>query len=116
MGLNTVAVLLNDCCDEIEREGGEIGKRMSEAMQNWGRVKGAGDLGVGRIIARSHSDWHQIVVVHGNTGCSIYDAKDLPYMALDAMADCLRRHGWSAKPPPKRKRAKPDGGDAKRLR
>lgn len=106
MGLNTVAVLLNDMTGEIERDGGEIGKRLAYAMRAWGRVSLEGFFRVGRVISRDHSSAHQVVVVHGGSGCHVVDAKDLPYLALSMMADCLNRHGWTAKPPKKSKREK----------
>lgn len=104
MGLNTVAVLLNDMCGEMEACV-DLGKRMSYVVQNWNHVDGKGYFGVGRVISRGHSDDHQVVVVHGNTGCTVREATNVSYLALDEMADCLKRHGWTAKPP-KRKAEK----------
>lgn len=107
MSLNTVAVLLNDHCSEFERDGGPLGKRISRAMQDWNRNSRSleGWFGAGSVISRSHADYHQIVVVHGNTGCPIQEAEGLPYLALDAMAECLKRHGWRAGPPARKRKA-----------
>ena len=103
MGLNTVAVLLNDKVHELQNDG-PISRRIAHAMCNSTPAMHEDTyFGVGRVISRSHADHHQIVIVHGNTGCTIYDAKDLPYGALMDMADCLKRHGWTAKQPSKRK-------------
>lgn len=99
MGLNCVAVLLNDCCGELERDGGRYGGRMSYAMQNWSPITLEGWFGAGRVISRDHADGYQIVIVHGNTGERISEANDLPYWTLKQMAECLNRHGWRAKPP-----------------
>jgi hypothetical protein len=102
MGLTSVAVLHNDMCGEIEACG-ELGKRMAWAMKNWNRVTLEGYFRVGRVVSRDHSSAYQVVVVHGNTGCHITDANEVDYLALSMMADCLKRHGWSAKPPRKTK-------------
>ena len=108
MGLNSVAVLLNDFVHEMKEDKGEIAKRMAFACSNWNRATLEGYFRVGRVISRDHSSAHQIVVVHGGGGSHIADAKDLPYMALWSMADCLKRHGWTAKPPRKKKRIAKD--------
>ena len=107
MGLTSVAVLHNDMSGEIKEQGGEIGKRMAFAMNNWNSVELKGHFGVGRVIHRDHSSSHQVVIVHGNTGCHVSAAKDVSYIALDQMAECLKRHGWTAKAPSKR-RKQPD--------
>lgn len=106
MGFTSVAILHNDMTHEIERDGGELGKRIAYAMRSWDRVSLDGFFRVGRVISRDHSSAHQVVIVHGNTGCHITEAKDVSYLALGMMADCLKRHGWSAKPPKKSKREK----------
>lgn len=105
MGNTSVAVLHNDMTGEIKERGGEIGKRMAYAMNTWNSVTLDGNFCVGRIISRDHSSAHQVVVVYGNTGCHVVDAKEVSYLALSQMADCLKRHGWSAKPPPKKRRS-----------
>jgi hypothetical protein len=107
MGYTSVAVLHNDMIAEIARDGGEIGKRMSWAMRNWDPVSLEGYFQVGRVIAQGHASAHQVVVVYGNTGCHISKADGVSYLALSDMADCLRRHGWSAKPPKKSKPSPP---------
>jgi hypothetical protein len=114
MGFTCVAVLHNDFIHEIDRNGGSIGIEMADAMRRWApptrvgedplRRRIDGDFHVGQVIHRDHASAHQVVVVHGNTGCHVSDAKDVSYLALDQMAECLRRHGWSAAPP-KTKRA-----------
>ena len=106
MGFNCVAVLLNDHCHALERDG-PLGKRISRAMQDWRRTDPHSIdawFGAGSVISCSHADHYQIVIVHGNTGETIYDATDLPYYALDDMAECLRRHGWRASPPPRKRK------------
>jgi len=103
MGLNCVAVLLNDHCGDLERDGGEIGRRMAHEMCNSSPGMTSGYFGAGRVISRDHADGHQIVVVHGNTGCTIDKAEGLPSWQQEALAECLRRHGWAI--PKRRKRA-----------
>lgn len=104
MGYNTVAVLLNDHHGEFDRDG-PLGKRIASAMLVYGRGGTLdGWFGAGSVISRDHADYHQVTVVHGNTGCPIRDAKDLPYLTLLELAECLKRHGWRASPPPKRRR------------
>ena len=101
MGLNCVAVLLNDKCHDFERHGEAIGNRISYAMQNWNSITNDGYFNAGRVISRDHADGYQITVVHGNTGCHISDAEGLPLYALEQLADCLKRHGWLARRPPR---------------
>jgi hypothetical protein len=105
MGFNTVAVLFNDFTHELERDGG-YSKRIAEAMRNVGHNREglSGWFGAGKCISQAHADYTQIVAVGGNTGKHIRDANDLDWMALDQMADCLRRHGWRVRPPGKRKK------------
>lgn len=100
MGLNSVAVLFNDFCGEIANSG-RLGQRISFAMQEWNPVERKGFFGAGRVISRDHSDGYQVVIVHGNTGQVVQDANDLPDMPLRQMAECLIRHGWTARPPKK---------------
>lgn len=108
MGINTVAVLLNDFTHEFDGDG-PLGKRIAHAMMTWNHGSNRpGDLKgyfhAGRVISAAHADYEQVVIIGKNTGCTVYDAKDLSYLALDSMAQCLKRHGWSAKPPAKAKR------------
>lgn len=105
MGLNTVAVLFNDHHGEIERNGGDLGKRIADAMRTYQRDSLRGWFGAGRIISCSHADYDQVVIVGQNRGRLANDANDLSYGALDTMAECLRRHGRSAAPPKRRKKA-----------
>lgn len=105
MGFTTVAILHNDLSHEIEKSE-RLGADIAEAMRGWWSCRhGSGDFRVGSVISREHADAYQIVIVHGNTGEPVRDAKDLHYSALNQMADCLKRHGWMARPPSKRKRA-----------
>ncbi len=101
MGLNCVAVLLNDWCHDLEKDGGAIGVRLSRAMQDWSPGELPAFFRVGSIISRDHADGYQITVVHGNTGRPIYACGDLPRNAQDQLAKCLRRHGWTARAPSK---------------
>lgn len=104
MGLNTVAVLFNDCCFQMEQDE-DLGKRMAYAVQNFSRRSAEDHFRVGCVISSAHADYHQVVIVHGNTGSTARDAEDVSILALEEMADCLRRHGWIAKAPSKRKSA-----------
>jgi hypothetical protein len=107
MGITSIAVLHNDFIGEMEREGGALGRKIAEAIMHWGLGRDSGDFRVGHVITMGHSGSHQIVIVHGNTGRNIYQIEEgLPYAPLEAMADCLKRHGWSAAPPPKEKKAR----------
>lgn len=115
MGLNTVAVLMNDCVHELENDDGTISKRMAFAMTHHSRTTGNdGYFCAGRVISCSHADDQQIVIVAGNTGFDLSDAdpetwKKLSYFSLSRMADALKKHGWSAKPPKNLKQAKRSG-------
>ena len=108
MGFNTVAVLYNDF--NFERQP-DIGRRIHEAMRGWtwrDRDRLATHFGAGMVISQAHADYTQIVAVGRNTGQPIVECNDLDHYALGQIADALRRHGWTVKPPvkkPKRKRA-----------
>lgn len=107
MGLNCVAILLNDCCGEIERNGGTVGPRMSRAMQDYAASADSrhdGYFHVGKVISRDHADGYQVTVVHGNTGQHITEAANLPPYVLSQLADCLTRHGWNVTSGPKKLR------------
>lgn len=106
MGLNCVAVLLNDFCGELKKDDGRLSRRMSHEMCNTIVGHTSGYFGAGRIISRDHADGYQVVVVHGNTGCTIDKAENLPTWQQDALAECLRRHGWTI--PKRRRRSTPD--------
>lgn len=107
MGYNSVAVLLNDMSHEIENSA-DFGKRLAFAMNNWSPIDGNKSCGPHhtRIISRDHSSGFQIVCVHGNTGWrvdnSLYDnlfSGIGAWHAFQQMADCLKRHGYTVKPP-----------------
>lgn len=105
MGFTTVAILHNDLSHQIEKSEG-LGRDIASAMRAiWSARNDSTDFKVGRVISCEHSGAYQIVIVHGNTGEPLREAKDLHYSALNQMADCLKRHGWTAKPP-KRKAEK----------
>jgi hypothetical protein len=104
MGFNTVAVLYNDFNFAKEPD---IGGRIARAMRGWherDRDKLATWFGAGMVVSQSHADYDQVVVVGQNRGRPIREANDLSFVALEQMAECLHRHGWTAKPPTTRKR------------
>ncbi|EKS29314.1 hypothetical protein [Afipia felis] len=105
MGFNTVAVLYNDFNFAKEHD---IGERIARAMRGWHERDHdalATWFGAGMVVSQAHADYDQIVVVGQNRGRRITDANDLDTVALEQMADCLKRHGWTAKPPSRRKKA-----------
>lgn len=105
MGYNCVAVLLNDFSYKMRDSGGHLGKEIAIAMSSWYPDRPEyGDFRGGQVISRDHADGYQITVVHGNTGCLIKDAKNLPIWSQEELADCLKRYGWTVKPPKKKKR------------
>lgn len=57
----------------------------------------------GMVISQAHADHEQVVIVSKNGGQYVSDANDLSWIALEGMAECLRRHGWTAKRPSRRK-------------
>jgi hypothetical protein len=106
MGFNTVAVLYNDETHRI-RGDGPIGSKIATAMMRWDdrhRDPLATHFGAGVVVSQAHADYSQVVVVGKNTGAPLSDCSDLDWYALDQLADALRRHGWTVKPPPPRKR------------
>lgn len=106
MGFNTVAVLYNDMTHEIAKSG-LVGKRIADAMRSWSirdREPMATWFGCGQVVSQAHADYYQIVVVGRNSGRQLHECGDLDYLTLDQLADALRRHGWNAKPPAKKKR------------
>ena len=112
MGFVTVAVLYNDFSHEIRGNYRDFGKRLADAMNNWSPAPKYdfedGYFHAGRVVSRDHSTGYQVVVAHHGEGYTIDKAADLPPIVLDRLADCLKRHGWIAKPPPrKRKGASP---------
>lgn len=110
MGFNTVAVLYNDHTHRLRADDGTISQEIGRAMQHWSmrdRDRLATHFGAGMVVSQAHADCTQIVAVGQNRGRPIQDCDDLDYITLSTMAECLIRHGWTAKPPskPKRKRA-----------
>lgn len=107
MGLNTVAVLYNDHHD-IFASSGELGVRIAHAMRDYAnrdRYPLGTNFGAGQVISQAHADYSQVVVVGKNTGKPIVECGDLDHYALGQIADALRRHGWTVKPPAKKRRA-----------
>jgi hypothetical protein len=107
MGFNTVAVLYNDVDFAKQRM---IGERIQDAIRGWSirdRDHLATNFGAGMVVSQAHADYSQVVVVGQNRGRQIVECNDLDHYALGQIADALRRHGWTVKPPvkPKRKRA-----------
>jgi hypothetical protein len=102
MGFNTVAVLYNDFNfkDDVT-----IGSRLQNAMHGWSmrdRDRMATNFGAGMVISQAHADYSQVVVVGRNTGHPIVECNELDHYALGQIADALRRHGWTVKPPAKK--------------
>jgi hypothetical protein len=104
MGFNTVAVLYNDFNFAKQPD---IGRRIHDAMRGWSmrdRDRMATHFGAGIVVSQAHADYTQIVAVGRNTGQPIEDCNDLDYLALQRMAECLIRHGWTARPPAKKRK------------
>jgi hypothetical protein len=107
MGFNTVAVLYNDF--NFAKQA-DIGQRIHDAMRGWSwreRERLATHFGAGMVVSQAHADYSQVVVVGQNRGRMIIECDDLDHYALGQIADALRRHGWTVKPPkpPKKVRA-----------
>lgn len=103
MGYNSVAVLYNDCTHEIE-ESGRIGAQIAYAMRRYHNRKRDAlplNFGVGMVISQDHADGEQVVIVSKNCGVRADEANDLGWQALNDMAECLKRHGYTVKPPKK---------------
>lgn len=99
MGFNTVAVLYNDFNFATYAK---LGHRIAEAIRGYSyrdRDPMVTNFGAGVVISQAHADWPQVVVVGRNTGKPIEDCNDLDYHTVQRLAECLIRHGWSAKPP-----------------
>lgn len=104
MGFNTVAVLYNDF---DFRKQPLLGEMIADSMRNWSWPNRSHlDLhfGCGMVVSQAHADHTQIVAVSRNAGKPIEDCNDLDYLALQRMAECMIRHGWTAKAPSKPKR------------
>lgn len=109
MGFNTVAVLYNDF--NFANATSDLGPRIQEAIRGWSyrdrdRNGLATNFGCGVVVSQAHADYSQVVVVGQNRGRPLAECNDLDYYALDQIADALRRHGWTVKPPAKKKAAK----------
>lgn len=108
MGFNTVAVLFNDQT-HVFRSDGPLGEKIARAMQSWSmrdRDSLATWFGAGQVVSQAHADYTQIVAVGQNSGRPLSECDDLDWYALDQLADALQRHGWTVKPPAKRKSKK----------
>ncbi len=107
MGFNTVAVLYNDQTHLI-RDDGPIGARIARAIQAWTSRHDHGkhdiNFGAGLVVSQAHADYSQVVVVGRNTGSPISEATDLDWSALAQCEDVLRRHGYTVKPPAKKRK------------
>ena len=104
MGFNTVAVLYNDHTHRLANDDGQISKKIAKAMQSWSirdRNRLATWFDAGQVVSQAHADYSQVVVVGQNTGRPIVECNDLDHYALKQIADALRRHGWTVKPPKK---------------
>lgn len=107
MGFNTVVVLFNDHTSIIQKSG-PLGAKIAHAMRNWSNRKRdrlATWFGAGQVVSQAHADYSQVVVVGQNTGRPITECNDLDHYATGQIADALRRHGWTVKPPKKSKAA-----------
>lgn len=106
MGFNTVAVLYNDHTYAF-RQDGALGQRIATAMTaGWSerhRNKLATWFGAGQIVSQAHADYSQIVVCGRNTGAPLSECNELDWFALHQLAEALRRHGYTVKPPRKSK-------------
>ena len=103
MGFNTVAVLYNDFNFAKQPL---IGGMIQDAIRGWSmrdRDHLATHFGAGMVVSQAHADHTQIVAVGQNRGRPIHECHDLDYMALSSMAECLVRHGWTARPPAKKR-------------
>jgi hypothetical protein len=107
MGFNTVAVLYNDF--NFANATPELGNRIQDAIRGWSwrdRDSMATHFGCGIVVSQAHADHTQIVAVGQNTGQPIQDCNDLDYIALAAMAECLIRHGWTARAPARKRKVR----------
>lgn len=104
MGNSVVAVLLTDCCGEMENDDGRIGREMAASIKALPGARNSldCDFHVGRVIAWDHSSAWQVVVAHGGTGWRLGAEPDPSWLrpgdgfqhALDNMRACLERHGY----------------------
>jgi len=94
LGNTAVAVLHYDCHSEIKR----ISPQMARAMTDMPGTDEQ-DFGFGRIVAWDHSSAHQVCVIHGNTGWRVLSDNKLPPDVEQALADALKRRGWSVRAP-----------------
>ena len=93
MGYNTVAVLYNDMTHEMpDRMKRAVTHSVSDktpSMDGW--------FGFGQVISQAHADVEQVVVIGRNTGRTVDKANELGPWALEQMAECLKRHGYTVK-------------------
>ena len=110
MGFNTVAVIYNDCLHDLDKNGVSYGARIAQAIRGWdgSRTHPFGpEFGAGQIISMAHSSYWQPVVVGGNTGYCLGDAKNPPpAAALETVARALEEHGFKVIKPGAKARAK----------
>lgn len=107
MGFNTVAVLYNDHTHRLKADDGTISREIAKAIVGYSyrdRDKLATWFGAGQVVSQAHADYSQVVVVGQNRGRPIVECDDLDHYALGQIADALRRHGWTVKPPAKKRR------------
>lgn len=108
MGFNTVAVLYNDHTHRFREDDGRISRDIATAMQSYSirdREPMAMNFGAGQIVSQAHADYSQIVVVGQNRGRLLSECNDLDWMALDTLADALKRHGYVVKKPKRARKA-----------
>ena len=94
MGFNSVVVIFND---RVGDKGRSIGA-MDDAIRAYPprhHDQLSTYFGWGQVISCEHADLTQVVVIGENTGKRVQDARDLPRNALEQMAECLRRHGYT---------------------
>lgn len=115
MGFNTVMMVLNDTVD-VGAKDPEIGQRIRDAVISWSsrdRDPGRCDIyarsdraiaSYASVISQAHADYSQVVVVGRNCGAPIVECNELDHYALGQIADALRRHGWTVKPPSKKRK------------
>lgn len=107
MGYNTVAVLYNDMISDI-RDSANVGPRIAYAMRafTWPDSHREAHFGYGQIVSQAHADHDQIVIVGQNRGRPLHECTDLALLTQEQLADALRLHGWTVKPP-RKSRANP---------
>lgn len=110
MGFNTVAVLYNDHTSQIAGDD-DLGRRIAQAMRRWSERDRDGLatwFGSGMVVSQAHADHDQIVIVGQNRGRPLHECADLPIFTQEQLADALKLHGWTVKPPRKAPAAQRD--------